>query len=322
MLALFACGPAHAEEGEFRLGLPIDCTLGETCFVQSLVDLDAGSGRRDYLCSQATYDGHKGTDFRLRNIGALLKGVPVLASASGTVGRLRDGVKDDLEMSGDYKNRSGQECGNGLIIEHGEGWETQYCHLREGSVLVEQGAQVTIGQPIGSVGMSGNTEFPHVHMTVRKNGKVIDPYSGLTPGQDCTSERNPIWNAEAASILSVPTFQVIDFAFTDRPVKRVQLEQFQGDRWPAPERNGPALVAYLRVINLEANDQQSIVINGPKGLVAQMPIDAPERFKARYVAYVGKKTPKGGWPRGDYQATYKLERDGRVILEKSIDITL
>lgn len=321
---MIACAalPAHAQGDEFRVGLPIDCAMGTDCFVQSLVDIDEGPDRRDYQCSQATYDGHKGTDIRLRNIGALLKGVPVLSVAPGTVVRLRDGVADDLSLSGQYKTRSGQECGNGLIVDHGDGWESQYCHLKEGSVEAREGDKVTVGQPIGLVGMSGKTEFPHIHMTLRKDGKVVDPYSGLSPGDDCRSEKTSLWTKAAADVLSEPMFQLVDFAFTDRPVKPVDTERLRQDRWPLPERNGPALVAYLRVINLEPTDSQSVIITGPQGMIAEMPIEPQDRFKARYVAYVGKKTPRGGWPRGAYQATYKLEREGRILFERTIDIDL
>ncbi len=321
-MMMWVSAPGHAQQDAFQVDLPIDCTIGADCFVQSLVDIDEGSGRGDYQCSEATYDGHKGTDIRLRNIGALLKGVSVLAAAPGTVVRLRDGVADDLSISGQYKSLSGKECGNGLIIDHGDGWESQYCHLREGSVSVQEDDKVAVGQPIGLVGMSGKTEFPHVHMTLRKDGRVVDPYSGLSPGDDCRSEKTPLWTESAADVLSEPMFQLVDFAFTDRPVKPVEVERLREDHWPLPVRNGPALVAYLRVINLEPTDRQSVVITGPKGLVAEMPIDPQERFKARYVAYIGKKTPRGGWPRGMYEATYKLERDGRVLLERTISIEL
>jgi hypothetical protein len=51
-----------------RFGLPIDCELGKSCFVQNYLDHDKTGGSLDFRCSGRTYDGHDGTDFRVPNI--------------------------------------------------------------------------------------------------------------------------------------------------------------------------------------------------------------------------------------------------------------
>src|SRR3712207_7690329 len=53
---------------------------------------------------------------------------------------------------------SNAECGNGVVIGHGEGWETQYCHLANGSLQVKPVERVRAGQPIARIGLSGQTE--------------------------------------------------------------------------------------------------------------------------------------------------------------------
>ncbi|HJX26864.1 MAG TPA: M23 family metallopeptidase [Thermoanaerobaculia bacterium] len=46
-------------------------------------------------------------------------------------------------------------------------------HLKKGSVKVGTGETVTVGQPIGQIGNSGNTSEPHLHIhAVRRGGKV------------------------------------------------------------------------------------------------------------------------------------------------------
>ena len=43
------------------LSLPIDCTLGTSCYIEDYVDLDPGPGQRDYMCAIKSRDGHRGT---------------------------------------------------------------------------------------------------------------------------------------------------------------------------------------------------------------------------------------------------------------------
>ena len=95
-LAAACCTGAAPTLGEapLKLRLPIDCTLGSTCFIQNLVDLEAGPAASDFMCGSRTYDGHDGIDFRLPSLARQRQGVAVLAAAAGTVLRLRDGVPD------------------------------------------------------------------------------------------------------------------------------------------------------------------------------------------------------------------------------------
>ena len=76
------------------LSLPIGCEVGKNCFVQNYVDHDPSSSYRDFSCGTLTYDGHDGTDFRLRSMAAMRTGVAVLAVADGEVIGVRDGEKD------------------------------------------------------------------------------------------------------------------------------------------------------------------------------------------------------------------------------------
>jgi len=89
---------------------PVDCELGETCFLQQFVDRDAGPDARDFTCGPQSYDGHQGTDIRLADFEALSLGWPVLAAASGTVLGSRNTVAD----GGIAMMPEGQDCGNGV----------------------------------------------------------------------------------------------------------------------------------------------------------------------------------------------------------------
>jgi murein DD-endopeptidase MepM/ murein hydrolase activator NlpD len=63
-----------------------------------------------------------------------------------------------------------------LIIDHGDGLETWYSHLK-GTLL--QSGIVERGDPIGEMGSTGNSSGPHVHFEVRVNGERVDPQGYL-----------------------------------------------------------------------------------------------------------------------------------------------
>ena len=64
-------------------------------------------------------------------------------------------------------------CGNGIKIDHFDNWSTSYCHLSAVSVRV--GQSVNANSVIGLVGSTGRSTGPHLHLTLNKNGKTVDP---------------------------------------------------------------------------------------------------------------------------------------------------
>ena len=153
ILLLTLAAPVVASD--LVLQLPIDCELQKTCHIQHLVDRDPGQKVSDFRCGGLSYDGHKGTDFALPSFEAMRRGVDVLAAAPGVVTALRDGMPDAIFSSNTAGEIAGRECGNGVVIRHDGGWETQYCHLQKGSVAVSKGDQVVAGMALGKVGLRG-----------------------------------------------------------------------------------------------------------------------------------------------------------------------
>jgi len=172
-LALISSLAATQAAGDFALQMPVDCTLGDTCYIQQFLDHDPSRGTQDFMCGDLTYDGHKGTDFALASRADQAAGVNVLAAADGTVMGVRNDMKDVLQTGPDAPDVSDRECGNGIVIRHDGGYETQYCHLAQGSVTVMAGQQISAGDIIGQIGLSGQTQFPHLHLSLRKNGSLM-----------------------------------------------------------------------------------------------------------------------------------------------------
>ena len=75
-----------------------------------------------------------------------------------------------------FAGRSG-DFGRLVIIDHGGGWETRCAHLR--TIEVKDGARVDRGDPVGTVGHSGNASGDHLHYEVRHNGAPVDPWPTL-----------------------------------------------------------------------------------------------------------------------------------------------
>ena len=99
---------------------------------------------------------HTGTDM------ACPTGTPVLASMSGRI--MKVGVMHRI-------------YGNYVIIDHGNGYQTLYAHMSK--TLVTKGQWVSQGTRIGLVGSTGYSTGPHLHFTVYKNGKLVDPMTIL-----------------------------------------------------------------------------------------------------------------------------------------------
>ena len=66
-----------------------------------------------------------------------------------------------------------QRAGHYIKLKHGN-FTITYCHLLSRPIL-RIGASVIAGYPIGQVGSSGRSTGPHLHLSLKRNGQVIDP---------------------------------------------------------------------------------------------------------------------------------------------------
>ena len=317
-----AIQPAMAEPPV--LSLPLECIPQKTCFIQNYVDVDPTSGVGDYRCDKSSYDGHKGVDFRILSVAVMRRGVGVLAAAHGKVKAVRDGMQDRLYKKNQEADIKGRECGNGLVLSHGHGWETQYCHMLKGSLTVKKGDQVLRGQKLGLVGLSGKTAFPHVHMTVRYKRKTIDPFSGAAPGKSlcgATANHNSLWDKKILDQFPYVSGQVLHMGIAQEAVKKQDLMLKGGVSAPS-SINSRALVFYGQAINLQKGDQLRISLIGPKGAIASTISDPMNRHKASYLLFAGKKRTTRTWPRGAYKGSFSLLRGGKQIWKETRELML
>ncbi len=308
-----------------RFEVPADCAMGSQCMVQNYVDQDPGPGAEDFTCGLLTYDGHKGVDIRLPNTAAMERGVAVLAAAPGVVLRLRDGMRDVSVREIGKAAVANREAGNSVIIDHGGGWHSQYAHLRMGSVAVKEGDSVTAGQKIGLIGLSGETEFPHVHFEVRFEERTVDPYTGPLPEARCGVVGTPLWSAGAAAAMTYRPSGLLDagFAPASPTMEAIDRGDYAGATLSA---DSPALAFWVNVMGVQKGDQHRLRLLAPDGTAVAETAGASEKPRAREFRFVGRKRRGDGWAPGIYAGQYRLIRDvdgePTVVIEATREVEL
>lgn len=133
--------------------------VGTGKFIYPTTNTQISAGYPNY--SNGSY--HGGVDF------PVVTGTPVGTSADGVV-----------VISKALKNADGsyRSYGEYVVIDHGSGIRTYYCHLSQR--LVSEGQTVKQGQVIGKSGSTGNSTGPHLHFEVRVNNTRVDPMRYLS----------------------------------------------------------------------------------------------------------------------------------------------
>jgi murein DD-endopeptidase MepM/ murein hydrolase activator NlpD len=308
----FSALPAHDLTGRnfqtspLPLSLPVDCQPGIDCWVFNFVDAAPGNGYADFACGRMSYDAHKGTDIAVSDRGRLSEMIPVRAAAAGTVLGVRDGMEDISIQRIGRAAVKGKECGNGVRISHGGGWHTQYCHMKRGSVSVKTGDLVGNGDRIGAVGLSGLTEFPHVHMTVEKSGQVIDPFVGLSGGDKCEVGHAPLWRRDVLEKLRYLSAIPYHVGFADRLPKadEIRAGAFNANTLAA---TAASLVFWAEIAGLRPGDAISMRFFGPDGALLTKKEEKMTKHRIRIWRAIGKKS-KNGWAPGGYRGEVTILR--------------
>ncbi len=308
-----------------RLSLPVDCEPGQSCFVQNHVDTDPGPDARDFTCGPLSYDGHRGTDFRVATLADMRAGVRVLAAAPGRVAAVRDGMADDGGRGPNLEAK----CGNGVRIAHGGRWMTLYCHLRKGSIRVETGQRITAGTVLGEIGISGRADFPHLHFDLRHRGRSIDPYTGRAMGAGCGRVAKSYWHEATARRLAYRASGLLGMAITATRPDRGRIRD-GGQRQEALLAGPRELYLWTELFGLRTGDIEEMRLLTRNGeLLAEERFDPAMRNRAAQFRYIGaRRKGGGGWPPGRYRGEYRLLRPDpthptpRVVVARDVELRL
>ena len=129
------------------------------------------------------YSSHDGTDFGLKMYSEILS--------------VADGVATYIYNPGGL--------GHTIMVSHPNNFITIYGHLDEEGLITKSNINVKKGQILGKVGMSGNTNGPHLHFTVYKGNKTldnkVDPYGWLGIFTDPWKRKsNYLWDVRLSKL--------------------------------------------------------------------------------------------------------------------------
>ena len=300
-LALGAASAAPAQAPPAQLPFyPQAGIVGQDLFITNYLDLDEGTGVRDWACGGHSYDGHTGQDSIIRSFREQAIGVPVFAARDGTVLSVQTGFFDR------NWGRTTERFDNHVVLEHGDGDFTVYGHLRNGSIRVRKGDRVVAGQQLGLTASSGNSTWPHLHFTWIVDGAPYEPFAG-----DCRSGESGWLDQPEIR----PDAWVADVALSAKPFTgKAALPYDQGVRTGRFVRGTRSVHVRIELWNLAAAGPGRLTVLRPDGSLA----------------YDGGMTPTGGragWatrrlrlPLTVGRWLLRYEDGGRVLAEAPLDV--
>jgi hypothetical protein len=179
--------------------------------------------------------------------------------------------------------------------------------MKRGSVLVRKGDKVRAGDTLGEVGLSGKTQFPHLHLSVRRDGAVVDPFAPTGPGDCGVVPAQTLW-------ADLPDYQpggVLGTGFSAAIPDYTAIRNGAGDQAPL-DANAPALVFWAYAFGGQVGDQLELTVTGPGGALVSHS-EALERNQAQFFRAAGRRLRGGHWPAGQYQGLARLLRDGQEV---------
>lgn len=282
---------SSAKAIEFRF--PVACQIMGNCWITNHVDLDDRMGRvSDYMCGEKATDNNKSTHISLASRAAVAQNIAVLATADGRIKVAR---------------HSGGFCGTRILIGHDDGWESSYCHLNPRTLQVREGQDVKQGQIIGSIGISGQTDWPRLSFATIRNGMIFDPFSGRTAIEGCSAKTENLWQGgmnppyEPAAVTSA--------GFTVGYVSNNDIMNGTAQSATSIRADTIQLSLWSLMMNLRKGDKISMVIEHENGKILKEFDQAIEKDTTYYPINLSTIRKNILWDEGNYTGTIKITRN-------------
>lgn len=307
LILIFATALSIFAQPNSKLQFPVKCSLNKDCWIINYIDDDSTTNWHDYQDGRQTYDGHTGTDIAIKNIDKMKQGVDVIAAANGIVIATRDGVVDKNALAQDINSLQNIGCGNRVAIKHTGGLITDYCHMKNGSIQVKKGDLVTAGQKIGQIGMSGLTEFPHLHLNVQQNNNFIDPFTGLE--RYTNGAKNPLWNVP----ISYSPHIIYNVGVSGEIPKLLDIRNQKYKNNLSAFSN--MMIVWIDAFHVEQGDIIDVLVKAPNGSPYITEHVVIEKANAKKLMYVGKRKPASGFAKGNYSVQISFKRPNTNIAD-------
>lgn len=288
---------------ELKFSIPIECKFGEDCFLLNQVE--------KVECAQLPFSTKDGVIFIAKHDALVRDGIKILASQDGRVKAVRSNVDDQ-----DKSTVGIAPCGNGLIITHANGYETQYCYLRKDSIKLKKGDKVKEGQELGLMGMSGNINYPALLFTLKQKNKHIDPFTNNHASKDCgyNSDKS-LWNSEAIKAMIHSGTIITNYGFTTEEPEIAKARN--GDYNIMTIAGNTNIIGYfIDLIGVYEGDLIFIEMLSPDGYKIVSYQKKFVDFNPRAFAHIVYKNQSQKLNEGEYKISFKLLRQGSIIIEK------
>jgi hypothetical protein len=316
-LWFFACSaPPEPVGGPPRLQLPVDCTLGDTCWWINRPDVAPDAAVYDHGGRDHTWDGNDGSDLALAHLGAAAS-FHARATADGVVKEVVEDAVDGVALTAGRGAVAADPCGNRVVIDHGGGWLTTTCHLGWRSVTVEPGAAVRAGDPLGAVGWSGLAELAHLRLIVSHDGVAVDPFTGRphTQAPDVHADPPaPLWTEPAPMPGETLPLAVVGFA----PAPWSEAWSYGAGTPVLPqEAASTGFVMFAVLWRPEAGDVIRSILRGPDG-AEQTASHKITKAQLRKVVLVPQLREGASAWTGVWTAEISVDRAGRTQTRRAV----
>ncbi|NDE19200.1 MAG: M23 family metallopeptidase [Alphaproteobacteria bacterium] len=221
------------------------------------------------------------------------QGVDILAPFDGVVKAVRDGIEDINVDIGGLDKIKDQECGNGVVITTHD-LEAQLCHMQKGSISVKVGDRVLAGERLGSVGLSGNTNHPHLYFALSKKNQdgslsEIDPFYGDQP--NCGLRPQPLWANPDYLSEHIKDGIVYNYgvAFQIPELAKVREGYYQRIIQP---RNPEVIMVFADVLSVDKGHKMKVQFLDSEEKILFEKEHEFSKYQPKYFFYVGKNLHK------------------------------
>jgi hypothetical protein len=178
-----------------------------------------------------------------------------------------------------------------------------YCHLKKSSVAVRGGAKIEAGTEIGLAGQSGAALFPHLHLSLFHNGRIVDPFTGLE-ASGCSKKGAPMWLPGITLPYEPVVIYAAGFKGGAPDIDALKIDAAAPDTIAA---SSPVLALWAAFYGARRGDAIAFTVRAPDGALLIERSVTQEDDRPRQFYYAGYKASAPLAP-GEYVGAVVLKR--------------